>query len=413
MKSTLRFTLALIAVILAAVHITPPAAASAPPADISVSITCAYGPDDDVYLPAGVSTVTINNDNNCNSSGTYPSASLAYGDGATFTYSKTINSLTSSGNYAVFNGNFETGQLAPGDSFSLTQVSSLGRSVRFYFGNRPSIYVHFYAPIFDSTATPITIGSATTLTGSNLLGVTGIGFYQGPGMGIRFFVTPTSNSSTSVTFTMPTSYVGFFGPGGDVPIGTYSITPFTPDITGTTQTGSVIAAPPARAEADPAAVAAAVAAKREAEKQSARAEIVARYKDSKLVEVELFSKAEIAGISTANINQINAEVLGFSEVTRSNLAVILKVSRKYEVVGRIASDQAHRVYSNLYIEIGLIPAGSKNKVELVAAVRRLSLEDRNTYSSIKSAVDAEMARIQIRTDRLAAVIARISGRSEK
>ena len=108
MKSILRDTLALIAIILAAAHFSPPAAASAPPTDISVSITCAYGPDDDVYLPAGVSTVTINNDNNCHSSGTYPNASLAYGDGATFTYSKTINSVTSSGSYAVFDGNFQT-----------------------------------------------------------------------------------------------------------------------------------------------------------------------------------------------------------------------------------------------------------------------------------------------------------------
>jgi hypothetical protein len=409
-KSTLRVTFSLIAIILAAAHISTPATASAPPIDISVSITCAYGPDDDVYLPAGVSTVTINNNNNCNSSATYPNASLAYGDGATFTYSKTINSVTSSGSYAVFDGNFQTGQLAPGDSFSLTQVSSLGRSVRFGFGDRPSIYVHFYAPMFDSISTPITIGSATTLTGSNLLGVTGIGFYQGPGMGTQFVVTPTSTSSTSVTFTMPTSYVSFFGPGGEVPIGTYSLTPFTPDITGTTQTGSVIAVPPAPAEADPAAAAAAATAEREAEKQSARAEIVARYKDSKLVEAELFSKAEIDGISNTNINQINAEVLGFSEETRSNLAVILKIGRKYEVVGKISSENVDRILPITFIEVGLIPADSPNKAALANAVRNLFPGERDSYAEIKAAIEEEIVRIKARAERLSDVKARRSTR---
>jgi hypothetical protein len=162
-----------------------------------------------------------------------------------------------------------------------------------------------------------------------------------------------------------------------------------------------------------AASAAAEAAKREAEKQSARAEIVARYKGSKLVEADLFSKAEIAGISNANINQINAEVLGFSEETRSNLAVILKVARKYEVVGTISSDRVNRVYSNLYIEIGLISAESKNKVELVSAVRRMNPEDRSTYGAIKSAIEAAMNRIQMRNDRLASILARISGKNGK
>ena len=162
-----------------------------------------------------------------------------------------------------------------------------------------------------------------------------------------------------------------------------------------------------------AASAAAEAAKREAEKQSARAEIVARYKGSKLVEAELFSKAEIAGISNANINQINAEVLGSSEETRSNLAVILKVARKYEVVGMISSDRVNRVYSNPYVEIGLISAESKNKVELVSAVRRLNPEDRSSYASIKSAIAQEMTRIQMRKDRLATILARIYGGSGK
>jgi hypothetical protein len=399
-------SLALIVPVLA----TPSVAVSAPPADISVSITCPYGRDVDVYLPAGTSIVTLNNNNNCNSAGSYPSASLAYGNGATFTYTKTINGVTSGGNYAVFDGNFETGQLAPGDSFSLTQVSSLGKTVRFYFGNRPSIYVHFYAPMFDSITVPITIGAATTLSGSNLLDVTNISFFQAEDF-IRFFVAPTSTTSTSLTFTMPTSYQGFFGPGGNVSVGTYSIIPGTRDFTGQAQSGSVIAAPPATVEADAAAEAAVAAASRAAERQSARAEIVTRYKDSKLVEVELFSKAEIAGVSTANINQINTEVLSFPEEIRGDLTAILKVARKYEVVALIASPRVKTVVPALYIEIGLISSESKNRTLLVNSVKRLPEENRSSYEDIKSAIELENASIQKRADRLAKILARSLNRS--
>ena len=131
------------------------------------------------------------------------------------------------------------------------------------------------------------------------------------------------------------------------------------------------------------------------------------------MEAELFSKAEIDGISNVNINQINAEVLGFSEETRSNLAVILKVARKYEVVGRIASDRVNRTTSHLYVEIGLIPADSKNKTSLVNAVKRLNAEDRNSYEAIKLAIVAEQAVIDKRAERLAAVMARGAARSMK
>ena len=61
---------------------------------------------------------------------------------------------------------------------------------------------------------------------------------------------------------------------------------------------------------------------------------------------------------------------------------------------------------NAYVEIGLIPLMSKNKVALVASVKRLPLGDRKNYADIKAEIDKQIVKIQARKDRLAAVIDR-------
>jgi hypothetical protein len=87
------------------------------------------------------------------------------------------------------------------------------------------------------------------------------------------------------------------------------------------------------------------------------------------------------------------------------------VAHKYELVGNIGSDQIRFMQSNSFVEIGLIPADSKNKVALVAAIRKLPASSRDTYAEIKTAIDAETARIKSRTERLAAIVARNTTKS--
>ncbi len=161
-----------------------------------------------------------------------------------------------------------------------------------------------------------------------------------------------------------------------------------------------------------AAVVAAIA-QREAEVRTARADIVEVFKSSKAATAESFAQADIRGITKSNIDDVNAEIALLPVDSRTSITEIVKIARKYEVVGNIASEQVGRVLPAALVEIGLISAESKNKVELVSAVRRLNPEDRSTYGAIKSAIDAEMKRIQMRKDRLAAIIARISGGSGK
>ena len=159
------------------------------------------------------------------------------------------------------------------------------------------------------------------------------------------------------------------------------------------------------------AAAAAAAAKREAEKKAARTEITSKLQNAKALTLDLFAKAEIPGVTMFNFAAVQQELLALPEASRADINQILKVLRKYEVVGNIGSDRIKYMQSNSFIEIGLIPASSKNKVALVAAVRKLPSDARDTFAEIKSAIDAETAKIEIRSSRLAAIIFRSPSRS--
>ena len=152
-------------------------------------------------------------------------------------------------------------------------------------------------------------------------------------------------------------------------------------------------------------------ARREAEMRSARADITSKLQSTQELSVETFAKAEIRGITASNIAAVQAEILALPEEARTNIKEVLKVARKFEVVGNIASTQVRNMSATSFVEIGLIPASSKNKVALVAAIRKLPASARDTYAEIKAAIDAETARIKSRSDRLAAIVARKTTKS--
>jgi len=153
------------------------------------------------------------------------------------------------------------------------------------------------------------------------------------------------------------------------------------------------------------------ATKREAEKKSARSEISNKFKSSEKVTVETFKQAEIAGITSENIEAVRAEILALSEESRADIAQVLKVAYKFEVVGKIASNQVSTVQPGDLIAIGLILAESKYKATLTAAIKKLPASLRSDYAAIKEALDTAVTKIQVRKDRLAAVIARNAARN--
>ena len=173
------------------------------------------------------------------------------------------------------------------------------------------------------------------------------------------------------------------------------------------------AAAAAVAKREAAQAAAEAAAKREAEKQATRTEITNKLKSAKDLTVDAFAKAEIPGITVANIAEVQAELMALPEALRSDLNEVIKVAHKYEVIGNIASDQVKSMLPTALVEIGLIPATSKNKVALLAVVQKLPAASRDTYAELKAAIDAATKEIQVRSDRLAAIIARNAARYKK
>jgi hypothetical protein len=152
------------------------------------------------------------------------------------------------------------------------------------------------------------------------------------------------------------------------------------------------------------------AAKLEAEKRLARSEIASKFSKLEKVTLETFSQAEIPGITPKNIEAVQAEILALPEKSRSDLTEVLKIARKFEVVGLIASDRANSIYPSRLVEIGLIPSDSKSKSAITQALKNLPASERSTYADIKVAIEKEMARIQVRKDRLSSLISRVSGR---
>jgi len=158
-------------------------------------------------------------------------------------------------------------------------------------------------------------------------------------------------------------------------------------------------------EGDSAAVVAAIV-QREAEVRAARADIVEVFKESKAATAESFAQAEIRGITKSNIDDVNAEIALLPLDSRTSITEIVKIARKYEVVGDISTENVVRVFPKTFVEVGLIPADSPSKCLLAMAVRKLAPSDRDSYAEIKAAIDAEMAVINARAIRLAALLTR-------
>ena len=175
------------------------------------------------------------------------------------------------------------------------------------------------------------------------------------------------------------------------------------------------AAPPAAAlrstsAAEAAAIAAAAAAKREAEIKAARNEIANKLAKSQSLTLDSFKKAEISGVTAENFTAVQAEILALPIESRAEISQVLKIARKYEVIGKIASNQASTLPISAFVDAGLLTPENKNKTTLIAAVKRAPESERSSFASIQAVIAEAAAKIKERKDRLAATISRIKSR---
>ena len=162
---------------------------------------------------------------------------------------------------------------------------------------------------------------------------------------------------------------------------------------------------------DDRAAAEAAAERAAAAQQAARTGILASLKTGEQLTLGSFTQAGILGITAGNFQEFQTELRSLPESSRSDINEILKIAYKFEIVDKIGSERINHLPPKVFIEINLIDAGNKNKVALVAAVRKLPLAARDSFAEIKLAIEEQGLKIQARKDRLAAVIARNAQRS--
>jgi hypothetical protein len=375
-----------------------PGAANAAPGDPTIyPIDCTTSGSTNVYLAYGVTAITFTNPDSC--TGT-DSSYVSSGRSSTWTYSKTISGTTTTGSYDPEGANYAVGAMGSSDSFTLNLTSTASNQVRVRFG------VHTHEVFFNTqfnTLSPdsLAIGQEVTVTGSNLSSFTSLSFQDGS----KYFSASTANrTATQLTFVVPLTFVDYRGVTINVASGTYKLS-FAPSKTLTLTAAPIVVSVSAEEVARLAAVAA--AAEREAGKTSARNMISSDFKSYASTKLDFFKQAEINGITAENLAAVQAEITALTDHSNGDISGILKIARKYEVVGMIASDRVTSVYSDSLIEIGLIPAGSKHKAALTAAIKKLPASERSSYEAIKAAIDAELADIQARNNRSKTILSRI------
>jgi len=381
-----------------------PGAAKAAPGDPTIySIDCTTSGWNYIYLEYGVSSITMTNPNGCSGTRTL---NLSNGRNATWTYSQTISGTTTSGSYDPEGANLLSGAIGSADSFTLTLTSARSNYITMSNGGRAFV-VYFNKEIETVNPNPVGIGQQVTVTGSNLSTVTSLGFRDGAK---SFSATTTNRTATQLTFTVPLTVVDFMsGVTSNVVPGTYRLAWLEDTNLFLTVTAAPVVVSVSAEEVARLATVAAVA-KRETEKRLARDSILTKFKSSEKIGLVIFTQAEIFGITPQNIVNVQTEIAALPELSRVDITPVIKIARKYEVEGIIASDRVASIYSDTLIEIGLIPEDSKYKAALTAAIKKLPASERSSLADIAEVIGAEMAEIQARNDLLKAVLTRIAAR---
>jgi hypothetical protein len=380
-----------------------PGAAKAAPGDTTIfPVVCVSSGWTYLYLEYGINSVTVTNPSGCDVSQSFY---FSDGTGSTWSYSETIGGTTTSRSF-VPGAFFQTGSIGTADSFTLTLASASSNYITIS-GGTLSLKVYFNKQIETLSPDPVAIGQQVTVTGSNLSSLTSLSFQDGSKY---FSVTTANRTATQLTFTVPLTVTDWRGVTSDLTIGTYRLSASS---TATSKTLTLTVAPAVvSVSAEEVARLAAVAAtaQREVEKRSARDVILTKFKSSVEIGLVIFAQAEIFGITPQNIVNVQTEIAALPELSRVDITPVIKIARKYEVEGIIASDRVASIYSDTLIEIGLIPEDSKYKAALTAAIKKLPASERSSLADIAEVIGAEMAEIQARNDLLKAVLTRIAAR---
>jgi YVTN family beta-propeller protein len=250
-----------------------------------------------------------------------------------------------------------------------------------------------------------TIGTATVLSSTSA----SISFTAPASNGGATIETYTATSTPgSLTGTLKQSGSGSITVSGLTPSTSYTFRVTASNSVGTSSASSStfsITTNASQAEIDAAALAAQLvaAAKRETEKKAARVEILKGISESKIPALQQFTTAEIAGVTEQNLPSVAKEILALPQSERSDILVVQKVAKKYAILDAICrGDNFATIHAQDLSSVGLVPVA--NQSSITHALRSLQPADRNDYSKISLAIDEQIAIIQRRKERLAAIL---------
>jgi hypothetical protein len=138
--------------------------------------------------------------------------------------------------------------------------------------------------------------------------------------------------------------------------------------------------------------------------ESAKSEVKSALTSGKPLTVDNLIGAEIFGVTSKNIDLVNADIAKLSEADKTDIKQVEKVVLKFATVDKVA-DHAN-LYSSDLIAVGLLSADSKNKSSILSQLKKLPSTSLDSFEKIQAAGAAVEKKYADRKARLNAALAR-------
>jgi hypothetical protein len=138
--------------------------------------------------------------------------------------------------------------------------------------------------------------------------------------------------------------------------------------------------------------------------EAAKTEIKSVLSSGKPLTADQLLSADFNGVTSKNIDLVNADIAKLLDVDKTDLKQIEKVVLKFATVDKLAEGKA--VYSSDLITVGLIPQDSKIKSSITSALKKLPGSSLDSYEKIQAEIAAVEKKHADRKARLAALLAK-------
>jgi len=143
----------------------------------------------------------------------------------------------------------------------------------------------------------------------------------------------------------------------------------------------------------------------------ATSEILAKFISEKPLTVDEISRADIFGVTSTNIDEINRECATLSIISKQDLRELTRIVYKYATVANIA-DHA-KFYASDLVAAGFLSSESKYKTQVILKLRLLPSDQIDSPSKI-NAIVAAVTKLNIdRKARITEIQVRVKAHSKK